>query len=131
MAKISMMVSGREIVLRYDVQVIVDVEEIYDTMDEAQKRMSGKGKARASAVVDVLTSMANAGEVHEGREAGFKREWFIENLTPAQFNQARVLIQQAIIVGNYRECAADDDREVDSVLEEIRKKKEKASPAAD
>ena len=129
MAKISFTVNDREVVLRYDVQAIVDVEEIYDTMDEAQKRMSGKGKSRARAVLDVLACMANAGARHEKREADFTPDWFVQNLTPAQYNEARVLIQRAIIVGNYRECSTDDDREVDAVLEEIRKKKELMSPA--
>ena len=128
MAKISLEAAGRTLVLRYDIQCMLDIEETCGTMDDAQKRMAGKGGKRAETVLAVLCAMVNAGQRHEGKEPDVTVDWLRDNLTPAQFERARVLIQQAIIVGMQRECAADDDREVDAVLEELRKKKEQNSP---
>ena len=120
---LTMKTGGKAFTLRYDVQTMVDAEEKYDSFD-ALSAMTGGKKAPVKATLDLLAYMANAGERHEGREPAFTPEWFKENLTPVQLDRAKIMIQQAIMVGLYRENPADDDEEVDVVLEKIRKKKE-------
>ena len=120
---LTMNTGGKSFTLRYDVQAMADAEEKYDSFD-ALSAMTGGKKGPVKATLDLLAYMANAGERHEGREPVFTPEWFRENLTPVQLDRAKIMIQQAIMVGLYRENPADDDEEVDVVLEKIRKKKE-------
>ena len=122
MKELSMVAGGREFTLRYTVQVICDAEEKYGSINTLQKRMGGDDKPMEAAL-DMMAYMANAGEKHAGRKADFTAEWFKQNLSPKQLNDARVLTQRAMLVGMHRECAEDEDVAVDAVLEEIRKKK--------
>ena len=121
---LTMTTGDKTFTLRYDVQAMADAEEKYDSFD-ALAAMTGGEKAPVKATLDILTYMANAGQRHEGRQADFTPEWFMQNLTPVQLDRAKIMVQQAIMVGLYRENPADDDVEVDVVLEKIRKKKEK------
>lgn len=130
---LTMKTGERSFTLRYDVQAMADAEEKYDSFD-ALSAMTGGNKAPVKATLDMLAYMANAGARHAGKPADFTAEWFRENLTPVQLDRAKIMIQQAIMVGLYRENPADDDVEIDVVLEKIRKKKEekqekKASPS--
>jgi len=120
---LTMETGGGKFTLRYDLQAMVDAEEKYDSFDELS-RMTGGKKAPVKATLDMLTYMANAGERHKGREGKFTPEWFVNNLTPVQMDKAKIMMQHAIMIGLYRENPADDDKEVDVVLEMIRKKKE-------
>lgn len=120
---LTMTTCDRSFTLRYDVQAMADAEEKYDSFD-ALSAKTGGSKAPVTATLDMLAYMANAGARHAGEKADFTPEWFRENLTPVQLDKAKILIQRAIMVGLYRENPADDDKEVDLVLEEIRKKKD-------
>jgi len=99
-----------------------DAEEKYGSMGKLQEQMTGQEKPM-QASIDLMCYLANAGERHEGRKADVTPEWLRANLSPKQLGEARIKCQQALIVGMHRECAEDEDVEVDAVLEEIRKKK--------
>lgn len=120
---LTMKTGERSFTLRYDVQAMADAEEKYDSFD-ALSAMTGGKKAPVKATLDMLAYMANAGARHAGETPDFTADWFRENLTPVQLDRAKIMIQQAIMVGLYRENPADDDAEIDVVLEKIRKKKD-------
>lgn len=121
MKKLSMVAGGRELTLRYTVQVMCEAEETYGSIGKLMDRMGGNDRPM-QATLDMISYMANAGEKHAGRAADITPEWLRANLSPKQLQEARVLCIHALTVGMHRECAEDDDKEVDAVLAEIQKK---------
>lgn len=128
MKKLTLKAGGRELLLRYDLQMLCDVEEEYGNLDELLEKMDGKERPTKHALY-MIACAANTGERHRGGTEDVTPEWLKENLSPKQQKEARAMARIAVMLGMRREYAADDDGDVDEVLEEIRKKKETSSQA--
>lgn len=128
---LTMEAGGREFTLRFTVQVMTEVEEVYGSIEKLQKVMEGDEKPTIAAL-DLITYMANAGERHEGRKPTFTREWMAKNLSPKQMMKAKIMSQHAMLVGWRREVSEDEDMTIDVVLREVdeKNKKKEAEEAA-
>ena len=128
MSSLTLKAGNREMLLRYDLQALWDIEEEHGSIEALLEKMDGRDKP-AAATAFLVACMANAGERYRtGRDDidAVTPEWLKKNLSPGQMNKARGMALKAMVLGNYREYAADDDGDVDETLAEIRKKKEKA-----
>ena len=128
MEKLTLKAGGRELLLRYDLQMLCDVEEEYGSLDDLLDKMEGKERPTNHALF-MIACAANAGERHRGGAEDVTMEWLKENLSPRQQREASAMARLAIMLGMRREYAADDDGDVDEVLEEIRTKKDEKNPA--
>lgn len=128
MNKLTLKTGDRELLLRYDIQAMCEIEEEYGCIEDLLDKMAGNARP-ADAALFLISCTANAGERHRGGRADITPEWLKENLSPKQLKEGRVYAQLAVMLSMKREYATDDDGDVDEVLEEIRKKKEMSSPA--
>lgn len=128
MEKLTLKAGGRELLLRYDLQMLCDVEDEYGSLDDLLDKMEGKERPTTHALF-MIACAANAGERHRSGAEDVTTEWLKENLSPRQQREASAMARFAIMLGMRREYAADDDGDVDEVLEEIRKKKDEKNPA--
>lgn len=128
MRKLTLKAGGRELLLRYDLQAMWDIEEEHGSMDALLEKMDGRDKP-AAATAFLVACMVNAGERYRtGKDEidAVTPEWLRKNLSPGQLCKARRMALEAMVLGNHREFVADDDGDVDETLAEIRQKKEKA-----
>ena len=79
-------------------------------------------------LLDLITILAKEGEELEGRQLDVDRKWFGSHISPspAKIANIHVTILDCLRDGLTMETEDEDDGEVDVVLEEIKKKEERA-----
>lgn len=130
MATLTMEAGGREFTMRYTVRVIAEAEEAYGSMDKLQAAMKSDEKPTIAAL-DLITYMANAGELHERKKPIYTREWMRDHLSPKQLGEAKLMTQYAILVGMRRDVSDDEDVPIDTVLKEIDEERKKKMQKAE
>ncbi|MBQ8707756.1 MAG: hypothetical protein IJ523_06705 [Succinivibrionaceae bacterium] len=75
-------------------------------------------------LLDIITIMAQQGELLEGRTLDVDRAWFGSHISPAPLRIAKIQITvlNALAEGLRMETEEDSPEETDEVLEEIKKK---------
>lgn len=121
MAKITLKAAGKEILLRWDLEAWVALEEEGYSLDRVIAETKSETPHRAW--LQFMTVMANSGARHCGEKPEYTAEWLVKHLTPSDMRAGRSLCMMAYMAGNRRENAEDDD-DVDEVLAELKKKRE-------
>lgn len=121
-------VGGRKLLMRFDVQGIVDLEESLGSLGEFSRRIEQQDRPYM-ADLTLIAICANGGYRFRGEKERISPKWLIEHLSPAEVKRAKLAARQAFAVAMKRERAGDEDEDVDVVAEEIKKKEE--SPQAD
>lgn len=122
MSKLSMTAGGRELLMRFDTEAWLDVEDEFGTIGKMYEEIDGENKPMR-AMMRAAVIMANAGERHAGRAPDITLEWMVANLTPKQQRKANTLAKIAVAEGMKRETVeSDDEGDIDLVAKELQKK---------
>lgn len=122
----SVKIGGRTFSLAFTLKTMFDMQENienfdYNQIDEIITRPKG--------LVDVLYYLAKTGEALEGREMDVDKDWFALHIPPSakKIIYLQLLIRDTMQGNMHMESEEDDDRsrEVDLVLQELQKKREK------
>ena len=122
----SVKIGGRTFSLAFTRKTMFDMQENienfdYNQIDEIITRPKG--------LVDVLYYLAKTGEALEGREMDVDKDWFALHIPPSakKIIYLQLLIRDTMQGNMHMESEEDDDRsrEVDLVLQELQKKREK------
>lgn len=122
----SVRIGGRTFSLAFTLKTMFDMQENienfdYNQIDEIITRPKG--------LVDVLYYLAKTGEALEGREMDVDKDWFALHIPPSakKIIYLQLLIRDTMQGNMHMESEEDDDRsrEVDLVLQELQKKREK------
>lgn len=122
----SVRIGGRMFSLAFTLKTMFDMQENienfdYNQIDEIITRPKG--------LVDVLYYLAKTGEALEGREMDVDKDWFALHIPPSakKIIYLQLLIRDTMQGNMHMESEEDDDRsrEVDLVLQELQKKREK------
>lgn len=75
-------------------------------------------------IVDILETLAQQGEMLEGRTLDVDRAWFGSHISPSPLNASKlqIAVLNALTDGLHMDTDVEDNGEVDVVLDEIRKK---------
>ena len=122
----SVKIGGRTFSLAFTLKTMFDMQENienfdYNQIDEIITRPKG--------LVDVLYYLAKTGEALEGREMDVDKDWFALHIPPSakKIIYLQLLIRDTMQGNMHMESEEDDDRsrEVDLVLQQLQKKREK------
>ena len=114
-------IGKRTFALAFTADALADLEETTENFDIAKVSETTKSM---KTLLDVVTSLARAGEDLEGRTLDVDRKWFGAHISPAPLSIAKVQIAvlNAYAEGMKMEAeSGDEDGEVDVVLEELKK----------
>lgn len=118
-------IGGREFTLAFTLMAMIRMQERIEGFDfNAINELIGK----PDGMLKMLYILAENGEALEGRKLDVDEQWFALHI-PAnmrKFVSIQLAIMETITDGMMMETEEEDEhsREVDAVLEEIRKKKE-------
>ena len=126
------LISDREIPLRYDLRVQIQVEDELD-MDfyGLQDKLIGEDKKIATkTILSALRIMGNAGLRSSGQAPDLTEGWLLENVRLRHLQKYATALMGAMVAGWWMETDDSFNEKHDVVLEEIRKKNESTeSPA--
>ena len=114
-------IGKRTFALAFTANALAELEETVADFDIANIAETTKSM---KTLLDVVTSLARAGEDLEGRTLDVDRKWFGAHISPAPLSIAKVQIAvlNAYAEGMKMEAeSGDEDGEVDVVLEELKK----------
>lgn len=118
-------VGGRELALAFTLGAMDKIEErlgqpvdINNVKESVVEQTTDRKK-----LVEMLTILAEEGEAIIGRDDGVDKSWIMSHLRPGMLPRAQIAILGAVAEGMSMESAdGDEDKEIDVVLEEIKKK---------
>ena len=120
----SVRIGGREIPLRYDMRVQLQVEEELGTdFYELQNKLN-KDKKSTKTVIGAIRILGNEGLKAAGETPDLTDDWLMDNMVPAQIINYRLAAMAALVAGWYMETDNSYEEKQDVVLNEIRKKNE-------
>ena len=114
-------IGKRTFALAFTANALAELEETVADFDIANIAETTKSM---KTLLDVVASLARAGEDLEGRTLDVDRKWFGAHISPAPLSIAKVQIAvlNAYAEGMKMEAESDDeDGEVDVVLQELKK----------
>ena len=114
-------IGKRTFALAFTANALAELEETVEGFDIANIAETTKSM---KTLLDVVTSLAKAGEELEGRTLDVDRKWFGAHISPAPLSIAKVQIAvlNAFSEGLRMEAEENEDGEVDVVLEDLKKK---------
>ena len=114
-------IGKRTFALAFTANALAELEETVADFDIANIAETTKSM---KTLLDVVTSLARAGEDLEGRTLDVDRKWFGAHISPAPLSIAKVQIAvlNAFSEGLRMEAEENEDGEVDVVLEDLKKK---------
>ena len=114
-------IGGREFALAFTLDAMMELQDKIDGFD--MNELSNYVKT-PSGMLDLLVAFARQGEYLEGRVLDADKHWFGAHISPAPSRIAKIQIAllDALSVGMKMEMEDSEDREVDVVLEGIKKK---------
>ena len=114
-------IGKRTFALAFTANALAELEETVADFDIANIAETTKSM---KTLLDVVTSLAKAGEDLEGRTLDVDRKWFGAHISPAPLSIAKVQIAvlNAFSEGLRMEAEENEDGEVDVVLEDLKKK---------
>lgn len=118
MAELRMKVAGRELRFAFDLQAWFDVEAVFGSLSEMNRRLE-ENERPMEVSMELAAITATAGD----RESEpVTVDWLREHLTPKQASKAAMLAKTAFVEGMTRD---EDEPEgaTDVVLEELEKKR--------
>ena len=127
MKQVTIKVGGRELALVFILRAIANLEaelgeNVVLTNEQLDELLCRPGK-----LTKLLAVMANEGELAAGRKPDITADWLGGKLRPGNLPTLQAQALDAITQGMRMETEEDDEDEpVDVVLEEIKKKDEKA-----
>lgn len=118
-------VGGRELALAFTLGAMDKIEErlgqpvdINNVKESVVEQTTDRKK-----LVEMLTILAEEGEAIMGSDDGVDKSWIMSHLRPGMLPRAQIAILGAVAEGMSMESAdGDEDKEIDVVLEEIKKK---------
>lgn len=118
-------VGGRELALAFTLGAMDKIEarlgqpvDINNVKESVVEQTTDRKK-----LVEMLTILAEEGEAIIGRDDGVDKSWIMSHLRPGMLPRAQIAILGAVAEGMSMESAdGDEDKEIDVVLEEIKKK---------
>ena len=113
-------IGKRTFALAFTANALAELEETVADFDIANIAETTKSM---KTLLDVVTSLARAGEDLEGRTLDVDRKWFGAHISPAPLSIAKVQIAvlNAFSEGLRMEAEENEDGEVDVVLEDLKK----------
>ena len=120
-------VGKRELALLFTMDAIEQLEKRLERpigLSEIKEALIDKLDDRKT-LIAVVNELARQGEYEMGFTPDFDESWLMRHLKPGQTTRLQVAVIGAIAEGLNAETTSGDDEEVDVVLEEIKKKREK------
>jgi len=122
--RVSVNIGGREIPLKYDMRVQIQIESEMDMDCNELMDQLRKSRKISGVVIHALRILGNEGLKAAGEDADLTEDWLLENIPPLYIKAHRAALMAAITASWFMETDSSSEGERDLGLEEIRKKKE-------
>lgn len=120
--RVSIRVADREIPLRYDTRVQIQIEDELEMDFYELNEKLNKGRRNTKVILTALRLMGNEGLRKAGQEPDLTEDWLLDNIVPEYMLNYRIAAMGAMVAGWYMETDDSFNEKHDVVLDEIRKK---------